>query len=101
MKTLPIVLGLDKTSKLASILGLMPTAFLVVYINNYFVIIYCNYNLCLRFVVGPLLFSVLKFGQPKQKEFHKLSLLLKWILFGINIHCHHYSKYKIQCLKIN
>lgn len=84
MKTLPIVLGMDKTSKLASILALIPTVFLLVYINNYFM---AN-NLLITtiyafvFVVGPLLFFSIKIWSAKtKKEFHKLSLLLKWILF--------------------
>jgi 4-hydroxybenzoate polyprenyltransferase len=84
MKTLPIVLGLDKTSKLASILGLMPTAFLVVYINNYFVAnnLLATTIYAFVFVVGPLLFFSIKIWSAKtKKEFHKLSLLLKWILF--------------------
>jgi 4-hydroxybenzoate polyprenyltransferase len=60
----------------------MPTAFLVVYINIIlWPIIYWQLQSMPSFLVGPLLFSVLKFGQPKKKEFHKLSLLLKWILF--------------------
>ncbi|HEY4619079.1 MAG TPA: geranylgeranylglycerol-phosphate geranylgeranyltransferase [Flavobacterium sp.] len=84
MKTLPIVLGMHNTSKLASILGLIPMAFLLVYINNYFVandlIVTTIY--AFAFVVAPLLyFSVKVWPAKTKKEFRKLSLLLKWILF--------------------
>lgn len=84
MKTLPIVLGMDKTSKLASILALIPTVFLLVYINNYFVAnnLLVTTIYAFVFVVGPLLFFSIKIWSARtKKEFHKLSLLLKWILF--------------------
>lgn len=84
MKTLPIVLGVDNTSKLAAILGLIPTAFLLVYINNYFVAnnLFATTFYAFVFVVAPLLYFSIKVWPAKTKqEFHKLSLLLKWILF--------------------
>jgi 4-hydroxybenzoate polyprenyltransferase len=84
MKTLPIVLGINNTSKLASILGLIPTAFLLVYINSYFVAnnLIATTLYAFVFVVGPLLFFSIKIWSAKtKKEFSKLSLLLKWILF--------------------
>lgn len=84
MKTVAIVLGIDKTSKLASILGLIPIAFLLVYINNYFVAnnLFATTFYAFVFIVGPLLFFSIKIWPAKtKKEFSKLSLLLKWILF--------------------
>jgi 4-hydroxybenzoate polyprenyltransferase len=84
MKTLPVVLGIDNTAKLASILGLIPVAFLLVYINNYFVAnnLIATTIYAFVFVVGPLLFFSIKIWSTKtKKEFSKLSLLLKWILF--------------------
>lgn len=84
MKTLPIVLGVDNTSKLAAILGLIPTAFLLVYINNYFVAnnLFATTFYAFVFVVAPLLYFSIKVWPAKTKqEFSKLSLLLKWILF--------------------
>jgi 4-hydroxybenzoate polyprenyltransferase len=84
MKTLPIVLGMDNTSKLASVLGLIPTVFLLVYINNYFVAsdLFATTIYAFVFIVGPLLFFSIKIWPAKtKKEFHKLSLLLKWVLF--------------------
>lgn len=87
MKTLPIVLGIEKTSKLVCVLSLIPIVLLLIYINNYFV----AYNLFITtiyvfiFVVGPLLyFSIKSWNARTKKEFRALSLLLKWILlFGI------------------
>ncbi|EIA07390.1 putative (S)-2,3-di-O-geranylgeranylglyceryl phosphate synthase [Flavobacterium frigoris PS1] len=83
MKTLAIVLGVEKTSKLASVLGLIPTVFLLVYINNYFVAnnLFATTFYAFMFVVAPLLYFSIKVWPAKtKKEFHKLSLLLKWIL---------------------
>ncbi len=84
MKTVAIVLGIEKTSKLASILGLIPIAFLLVYINNYFVAnnLFATTIYAFVLIMGPLLFFSIKIWPAKtKKEFSKLSLLLKWILF--------------------
>lgn len=85
MRTLPITLGISRTAKVVSILSFIPVGAILLYINNYlmpllFVTIYM-----LLFVVGPLLyFSIKIWSASSQKEFHVLSLLLKWILlFGI------------------
>lgn len=84
MKTLAIVLGVENTSKLAAVLGLIPIGFLLVYINNYFVAnnLLVTTFYAFVFVVAPLLYFSIKVWPAKTKqEFHKLSLLLKWILF--------------------
>lgn len=85
MRTLAITLGISRTAKVVSILSFIPVCAILLYINNYlmpllFVTIYM-----LLFVVGPLLyFSIKIWSASSQKEFHVLSLLLKWILlFGI------------------
>ena len=85
MRTLPIILGISRTAKVVSILSFIPVCAILLYINNYlmpllFVTIYM-----LLFVVGPLLYFSLKiWSASSQKQFHVLSLLLKWILlFGI------------------
>lgn len=85
MRTLVITLGISRTAKVVSILSFIPVCAILLYINNYlmpllFVTIYM-----LLFVVGPLLyFSIKIWSASSQKEFHVLSLLLKWILlFGI------------------
>jgi 4-hydroxybenzoate polyprenyltransferase len=85
MRTLPIILGISRTAKVVSILSFIPVCAILLYINNYlmpllFVTIYM-----LLFVVGLLLYFSLKiWSASSQKQFHVLSLLLKWILlFGI------------------
>jgi 4-hydroxybenzoate polyprenyltransferase len=84
MKTIAIVLGIDKTSKLVSVLGLIPIALLLIYINNYFVAnnLFATTIYAFVFLVGPLLFFSIKIWSAKtKKEFSNLSLLLKWMLF--------------------
>jgi 4-hydroxybenzoate polyprenyltransferase len=84
MKTLPIVFGIHNTTKSASILGLISTAFLLVYINNYFVAnnLIVSTIYAFAFVVAPLLYFSIKIWPAKTKEeFRKLSLLLKRVLF--------------------
>jgi 4-hydroxybenzoate polyprenyltransferase len=84
MRTLPIVLGVEKTSKVVFGLGLFSTFFLLWYINTnmmsaklYYAVLYD-----LVFLVGPLLFFSIKiFNAASKKEFTKLSTLMKWIIF--------------------
>ena len=87
MKTLAIILGIDKTSKFIFVLGLIPIVSLLVYINNYFVAndLFIATIYAFLFVVAPLIYFTLKIWTAKtKKEFNGLSLLLKWILlFGI------------------
>ncbi|UQD57198.1 geranylgeranylglycerol-phosphate geranylgeranyltransferase [Flavobacterium sp. K5-23] len=87
MKTLPIVLGVSKTTKLVFALGLIPIFSILIYINKYFIsndlLIITFY--AFLFVVAPLIYFCIKIWTAKTKEdFHTLSLLLKWVLlFGI------------------
>ncbi|TDE07225.1 geranylgeranylglycerol-phosphate geranylgeranyltransferase [Flavobacterium sandaracinum] len=85
MNTLPIAIGKSRTGKIVFGLSFIPLLFIVFYINKYlfnllFVTLYM-----LLFVVGPLLFFTVKmWSATTKKEFHFLSILLKWILlFGI------------------
>ncbi|MFV8342062.1 geranylgeranylglycerol-phosphate geranylgeranyltransferase [Flavobacterium sp. XS2P39] len=85
MNTLPIAIGISRTSKIVFALSFIPVLAILFYINNYlFQLQYATLYL-LIFVLGPLLFFTLKIWTAKtKKDFHKLSLLLKWILlFGI------------------
>lgn len=87
MKTLAIILGAGKTSKLIFTLGLIPILSLLMYVNNYFVpnnlIIATVYAFI--FVLAPLIYFNVKIWTAKTKsDFKALSLLLKWVLlFGI------------------
>jgi len=87
MRTLPIVLGIKRTAKVTFALSLIPILILLYYTNAYFVannlILTAIYTLLT--VVGPLLyFSIKIWSATSKKEFHHLSLVLKFIiLFGI------------------
>lgn len=87
MRTLPIVLGIKRTAKVTFALSLIPILILLYYTNAYFVannlILTAIYTLLT--VVGLLLyFSIKIWSATCKKEFHHLSLVLKFIiLFGI------------------
>jgi len=84
MSTLPIAIGLGKTSKTVGVLGIIATLILLWYINSnlmssklYYAVIYG-----LIFVVAPMIFFVVKVWNAKTKEeFGFLSTVLKWIIF--------------------
>lgn len=84
MSTLPIALGVSKTSKVVFTMGLIAILILFWYINSnlmvtklYYAVVYA-----LLFVVSPLIFFVIKIWNAKSKEeFHLLSFVLKWIIF--------------------
>ena len=84
MSTLPIVIGIPKTSKIIGVLSIIATLILLWYINSnlmssklYYAVIYG-----LIFVVAPMIFFVVKIWNAKTKEeFRLLSTVLKWIIF--------------------
>ena len=87
MNTLPIAIGISRTTKIAAILSIVPFISLLLYIKNYFVenglFIVTLYSFTL--VLAPLLYFIIKlFTAKSKKEFHHLSNILKLILlFGI------------------
>ncbi|HNP32475.1 MAG TPA: geranylgeranylglycerol-phosphate geranylgeranyltransferase [Flavobacterium sp.] len=84
MNTLPIALGVNRTSKVVSVLGIIATLILLWYINSnlmssklFYAVIYG-----LLLIVGPMIFFVVKVWNAKsKKDFHLLSTVLKWIIF--------------------
>ena len=85
MNTLPIEIGKSRTAKIVFVLSFIPLLLILHYIYNYlFGLLFVTLYL-LFFVVAPLLYFTIKIGAAtSKKEFHNLSLLLKWILlFGI------------------
>lgn len=83
MKTLPIVLGVKRTSKLVFILSFIPIITLLFYIKNYFMANNLNFAALysIIFILAPLFYFTVKSWQPKnKKDFQNLSVLLKWIL---------------------
>lgn len=87
MKTLPIIFGVKRTARLVFALSFIPIISLLVYIKNYFMVNNLHFAALysIVFVLAPLLYFTVKTWESKSKtDFHKLSLLLKWILlFGI------------------
>jgi 4-hydroxybenzoate polyprenyltransferase len=84
MKTLPIVLGIPKTTKLVSVLLLVPIMILLWYINSYLMSnnLYYAVLYAVVLVLTPLIFCAIKIWTASQKkDFKQISTLLKWIIF--------------------
>ncbi|MEL1241848.1 geranylgeranylglycerol-phosphate geranylgeranyltransferase [Flavobacterium flavipallidum] len=84
MKTLAVVLGKQKTTKLLFALSFAPILALLFYANHYLVpnqlIVAEIYSLL--FILGPLIYFSIKIWNATSKEdFSILSKVLKWILF--------------------
>ena len=87
MNTLPIVLGIKRTSKLVLGLSIVPFVMVVYYIKTY---IFANglhlaTLYALVFIIAPLIYFAIKIADAKNsKDFHHLSTVLKLIiLFGL------------------
>ncbi|WP_295338007.1 geranylgeranylglycerol-phosphate geranylgeranyltransferase [Flavobacterium sp.] len=84
MRTLPIVIGMAKTSKVIFVIGLVATLLLFWYINDnlmenklYVAVVYS-----LVAVVGPMVFFLIKTWSAKTKQdFALLSTILKFVIF--------------------
>jgi 4-hydroxybenzoate polyprenyltransferase len=87
MNTLPIALGISRTSKLVLIISFIPLVLVVLYTNTYYMVnnLYIATLYTLLFIVSPLLYFIIKMGSAKKtKDFHHLSTILKLvILFGL------------------
>ena len=82
MQTLPIVIGKSRTAKIVFGLSFIPILLLVFYINSYLLDLVYTTVYLLLFVLGPLLYFTAKvWSAQSKKDFHTLSILLKWILF--------------------
>jgi len=84
MKTLPVLLGVEKTTKAVTILSILATLALLWYVNHnlmnsklYFATVYA-----LLFIISPMLFVAIKaWSATTSKEFRLLSTILKAIIF--------------------
>jgi len=87
MHTLPIILGVQRTTKVVFALSFIPLVILLYYTNSYFASnnLYVATIYSLLTLVGPLLYFTIKCWTAKtKKDFHHLSLVLKIVLlFGI------------------
>ncbi|MEC4005596.1 geranylgeranylglycerol-phosphate geranylgeranyltransferase [Flavobacterium sp. SUN052] len=84
MNTLPIAIGVEKTSKIAFVILLIPTLYLMYYSNTYLLennlIIAIIYMLAV--VIAPMIFCLFKIWNAKQKsDYSAISTVLKWIIF--------------------
>jgi 4-hydroxybenzoate polyprenyltransferase len=81
MQTLPIALGISRTAKIALALGFIPIICILYYVYNYLLALQFATVYLLVFIIGPLLYFLIKMGSAKtQKDFHHLSNVLKLIL---------------------
>jgi 4-hydroxybenzoate polyprenyltransferase len=84
MKTLPVILGIDKTTKVVAGITAIATIVLLWYINHHLMTsgLYLATIYALIFLVSPLIFIITKIWKATtQKEFHLLSTILKVIIF--------------------
>ncbi|WP_396183574.1 geranylgeranylglycerol-phosphate geranylgeranyltransferase [Flavobacterium sp.] len=84
MQTLPILLGVGRTSKVIFGLLLVPIGIVFWYVNSYLMFndLYFAVLFLLFLVLSPLLYCLIKSWTAKStSDFRHLSLLLKWILF--------------------
>ncbi len=84
MKTLPIVLGIKRTSKVVTVLTIISVLTIGYYLynnileNNLFIATIYT----IIFVIAPLIFCSIQMWNAKtKKDFHLVSVILKWILF--------------------
>ena len=87
MNTLPIALGISRTSRIVFYLSIVPIAVLFYYINKFFITpgLYFAAIYAFALVVAPLIYFSIRLWNAKHKaEYHHLSNVLKFVLlFGI------------------
>lgn len=84
MNTLPIALGVGRTTQIMFFLSWLPIILLLWYINEYYVAnnLFISVGYMLFLVIGPLLYFTIKLWSAKgQKDFKHLSTVLKVVLF--------------------
>lgn len=82
MNTLPIALGVSRTAKIASVLGVIAFSVLAWYIYEYIFSLTFATLYALIFLISPLAFFSIKiWSGKKQKDFAQMSLLLKIVIF--------------------
>jgi 4-hydroxybenzoate polyprenyltransferase len=84
LRTLPVTIGIAKTSKIAFVLLLLPTLYLFYYLNNYLFSnnLYYGTIYILIFVIAPMILCLVRIWNAKEKsDFHQISTILKWIIF--------------------
>jgi 4-hydroxybenzoate polyprenyltransferase len=84
MKTLPIVIGIKKSNRVAFVLLLLPLLYLFYYTYNYLFEnnLFVGIFYLLIFVIAPMIFGLILIWNAKvKKDYANCSQLLKWIIF--------------------
>ena len=82
MKTLPIVIGRERSLKVVFALSLIPLFAVAFYVITYLYKHYIAVGYFLIFIIAPLLYFTIKaFSAETKKELSFLSILLKFIMF--------------------
>ena len=84
IKTLPVVIGINKSNKLAFVLLLLPLVYLFYYSYNYLFEnnLFIGIFYLLIFVIAPMIFGLIQIWNAKEKkDYANISTLLKWIIF--------------------
>jgi 4-hydroxybenzoate polyprenyltransferase len=82
MQTLPIVLGVSRTTKLVFALSFIPIICILYYVYNYIFQLQFATIYILAFIIGLLLYFTIKIWSAKdKKDFHHLSNVLKLVIF--------------------
>lgn len=82
LKTIPVVLGVERTLKAVFFFSLIPLFLVLYYV--YFYLFHLEYATAFifLFIVGPMLFFLIKCWSAKsKKDISRLSLILKFIIF--------------------
>lgn len=85
MNTLPIALGIQRTSKIVLGLSMIPLVMAVFYIKTYIFAndLYAATIYALIFIVAPLIYFAVKMADAKKsQDFHHLSMVLKLIILS-------------------
>lgn len=82
MNTLPIALGVARTSQIVFWMSLIPIGCLLYYIHSYIFQLMMATLYSLLFIVAPLIYFTIKmWSATTQKHFAHLSTVLKWVMF--------------------
>ena len=82
IRTLPVAFGISKTSKLVFVLSFVPVLCILYYVYNYLFHLQYATIYILGFLVGPLLYFMIKIWSAEtKKDFHHLSNVLKLVVF--------------------
>lgn len=82
IRTIPIVLGIGKTSKLVFGLSFIPITCILYYVYNYLFTLTFATAFIFLFLIGPLLyFTIMSWNAKTKKDFGHLSGILKFVIF--------------------